>query len=90
MKFNKTKLFQKFSEQSQLIFPENYAQDDVEEAENISAGKLFIHKPDILMEKVVFLKEERQVKTSIRSHPRHPIDEPRALLLAFLVEQYLR
>ena len=42
------------------------------------------------MEKVVFLKEERQVKTSLRSQPRHPIDEPRALLLAFLVEQYLR
>jgi hypothetical protein len=42
------------------------------------------------MEKVVFLKEERQVRACLRAQPKHPVDEPRALLLAFLVEKYLR
>jgi hypothetical protein len=45
MKHNKTRLFEKFAEKSSMIFPENYSQDDVEDAENISAGKLFICKP---------------------------------------------
>lgn len=53
------------------IFPENYSQDEVEDAENISSGKLFIHKPEKLLERVVFLKEERYVRTFLRSRPNN-------------------
>jgi len=42
------------------------------------------------LKRVVFLKEERAVKTYIRSEPKNSIDEPRAFLLAYLVEKYLR
>ena len=68
-----------------------YHEDELESAETINAGKLFVHPPEKVLNRVIYkVKGNNKVDLSIKSDLSNSnMDTNRMIIMAFLVNKYL-
>lgn len=90
MNFNKRKVFERFAEMSSMIFPENYSHDDIEANEPINAGKIFVHPPSKVLDRIIYRVIDYKLEVAIKSDLSSVnMDLNHMVILTFFAKKYL-
>ena len=90
-RYNKRSVFRHFSEKAAFIFPENYSEEDFEEGAAVHAGKIFVHPPEKVLDRLIYKIADYQVRASVKNdfdHLRLHLNQ--MLILTFLAKKYIR
>lgn len=75
------------------MFVESYLHDEIEESENFSMAKLFVHPPNKINDRLIYKLNDYKLTATVKDYgKKHTLwmDKDRLLLLSFLVKKYLR
>lgn len=90
-RYNKRGIFRHFSEKAAYIFPENYSEEDLEEGAAVHAGKIFVHPPQKVLDRIIYRISDYQMRASVKNDFEHlRLDLNEMLILTFLAKKYIR
>lgn len=90
-KHNKRAIFRQFAAKAPFLFPESYALDEVEDSESVSAGRIFVHPPEKVLDRLIYRIADYKLTAAVRSDFSHlKMDLNEMLVLAFLARRYVR